>query len=100
VIVIPLLLGMGIDSGIHLVHRSLHRHAEEPPEGLAATHTARAVFYSALTTITSFGSLAFSSHRGLSDLGVLLVVGMLLTLACNLLVLPALIRLYLLRHER
>ncbi|MBW2372226.1 MAG: MMPL family transporter [Deltaproteobacteria bacterium] len=99
VIVIPLLLGMGVDSGIHLVHRSLHRHAEDPPGGLAATHTARAVFYSALTTVTSFGSLAFSSHRGLSDLGVLLVVGMLLTLACNLLVLPALIRLYLRRRH-
>ena len=60
-------------------------------ESVTASQTARAVFYSALTTITSFGSLALSAHRGLAGLGTLLVIGMVLTLACNLLVLPALI---------
>ncbi len=95
VIVIPLLLGIGVDSGIHLVHRSLHRHDHtEPDQGLTGTHTARAVFYSAVTTVTSFGSLSFSSHRGVASLGVLLVLGMIFALACNLLVLPALLRVY------
>ncbi|MCH7601005.1 MAG: MMPL family transporter, partial [Myxococcales bacterium] len=55
------------------------------------TTTARAVFFSALTTITSFGTLAFSSHVGLSGLGTLLTVGMSLTVICNLVVLPALL---------
>ena len=96
VIVIPLLLGMGVDSGIHLVHRGVHLASEraQPEAGLASTVTARAVFYSAITTTMSFGSLAFSAHRGLASLGTLLVIGMVLTLACNLLVLPALIRIY------
>ena len=89
VIVIPLLFGIGVDSGIHLVHRS--RELVPTDEGLLGTTTARAVFYSALTTTISFGSLALSGHRGMSSLGVLLVIGMVLTLGSNLVVLPALI---------
>lgn len=90
VIVIPLMFGIGVDSGIHLVHR-----AQElaPGDALLGTTTARAVFFSALTTTVSFGSLAFSSHVGMSSLGVLLSIGMLLTVFCNLVVLPALIEL-------
>ena len=42
-------------------------------------------------SISSFGSLAFSSHVGFSSLGKLLVIGVTLTLVCNLVVLPALI---------
>ena len=89
VIVIPLLLGIGVDSGIHLVHRAkVERNVEG---GLLATTTARAVFYSAATTIASFGALAFSSHRGMASLGITLVIGMVFILLTNLVVLPALI---------
>ncbi len=89
IIVIPLLLGIGVDSGIHLVHRSKHL---RPSEGsLLGTTTARAVYYSAITTAVSFGTLAFSSHRGLASLGIVLTIGMGLTILCNLVVLPPLI---------
>lgn len=88
VIVIPLLLGIGVDSGIHLVHR-----ANRLREGdtLMRTTTARAVFFSAITTAVSFGTLALSSHRGMASLGIVLTVGMFFTILCNLVVLPALI---------
>jgi hopanoid biosynthesis associated RND transporter like protein HpnN len=89
IIVIPLLLGIGVDSAIHLVHRA--DVGNEGEEGLLGTTTARAIFYSAFTTIASFGSLAFSSHRGLASLGVMLVVGLVFTLISTLVVLPALI---------
>ena len=91
VIVIPLLLGIGVDSGIHLVHRSEHLEGES--ESLMSSTTARAVFYSALTTTISFGTLAFSGHRGLASLGILLSIGMLLSVLSNLIFLPALIQL-------
>lgn len=90
VVVLPLLLGIGVDSGIHLVGRA--RSGLPPDVGLTETATARAVFWSAATTLLSFGTLAFSGHRGISSLGVLLVTGMGFTLLANLVVLPALLR--------
>jgi len=89
VIVIPLLFGIGVDSAIHLVHRANFGDAGEA--GLLGTTTARAIFYSAGTTAASFGALGFSAHRGISSLGVLLVIGLVYTLVCTLIVLPALI---------
>jgi hypothetical protein len=95
VIVLPLLLGIGVDSGVHLVHRArvhaLADGAEASADPLLVSTTARAVFFSFATTMASFGNLAFSAHRGIASLGVLLVVGMTLTMVCNLVVLPALI---------
>jgi predicted RND superfamily exporter protein len=96
VVVLPLLLGIGVDSGIHLVHRAGEASADE----LLETTTARAVLFSALTTVASFGSLAFSGHRGISSMGKLLVSGMLLNLACNLVFLPALLALRKARRGR
>jgi hypothetical protein len=91
VIVLPLLLGMGVDSGVHLVERA--RRHDLSREGLADTTTARAILYSALTTLVSFSNLALSGHRGIASLGLLLTIGMSATLACTLLVLPALLAL-------
>jgi hypothetical protein len=89
VIVIPLLLGVGVDSGIHLVHRA--NNLAETDDSLLTTTTARAVLFSALTTAASFGTLALSSHRGMASLGIVLTIGMLFSIICNLVVLPELI---------
>ncbi|MBW2241183.1 MAG: MMPL family transporter [Deltaproteobacteria bacterium] len=87
VVVLPLLLGMGIDSGIHLVRRA--RTSPNVISNLAATTTGRAVFLSSFTTLASFGSLASSAHLGVSSMGVVLVIGMTCSLAASLGVLPA-----------
>ncbi len=89
VIVLPLLLGIGVDSGIHLVHRA--RVSAGAETSLLATSTARAVVVSSLTTIASFGTLGFASHLGLATLGRLLTLGVGFTILCNLVVLPALV---------
>ncbi|MGI9590346.1 MAG: MMPL family transporter, partial [Myxococcota bacterium] len=90
VIVLPLLLGIGVDSGIHLVHRA---RISGEIKSLLGTSTARAVGYSALTTVASFGTMGFATHLGLATLGRLLTLGVAFTLVCNLVVLPSLIRL-------
>ena len=87
IIAIPLLLGLGVDNGVHLVHR-LHD-PQLDKSRLLATSTARGIFFSALTTIFSFGTLAFLSHRGTSSMGQLLTIGVFLTMAVTLIVLPA-----------
>jgi hopanoid biosynthesis associated RND transporter like protein HpnN len=86
VIVLPMLIGMGIDNGVHLVHR----HRTNPAElDVLATSTARAVFFAALTTVLCFGSLGFASHRGMAAIGQMLTLGVAATLACYVVVLPA-----------
>ena len=87
VIVLPLLLSLGVASGIHLVMRA---RTETADTALSETSTPRAVVFSALTTIGSFGSLAVSSHRGTASMGELLTIAIFFTLACTLIVLPAL----------
>jgi predicted RND superfamily exporter protein len=89
VIALPLLLGIGVDSGIHMVHR--FRTALPQHGNLLATSTARAVLFSALTTICGFGNLALSPHPGTASMGLLLTLGLGFTLVCTLIVLPALL---------
>ena len=84
VIVLPLLFGLGVAGGIHLVVR------EREQGGAYETSTPRAILFSALTTIGSFGSIALSSHPGTSSMGLLLTISISLSLACTLVVLPAL----------
>lgn len=89
VIVLPLLIGIGVDSGIHIV---LRQRQVAAGEDLFGTSTPRAVLFSALTTVASFGSLILLSHRGLSSLGAMLTIAVFYTLVCMLIVLPALLR--------
>ncbi len=93
VIVLPLLLGIGVDSGIHLVHRFRVARAEGSLEAreVMRSSTARAILFSALTTAASFGTMAFTGHQGLASLGRLLTIGILYTVVCNLVVLPAML---------
>ena len=91
IIALPLLVGVGVDSGIHMVHRM----RTEPPKDGDPLHTStsRAVLASALTTIASFGNLAFSSHLGMASMGQLLTIGMATSVAAVLGLLPAMMRL-------
>jgi hopanoid biosynthesis associated RND transporter like protein HpnN len=87
VIVLPLLFGLGVAGGIHLV---LRERDQSGSADVLHTSTPRAVMFSALTTIGSFSTIALSSHPGTSSMGVLLSIAIVLTLICTLLVLPAL----------
>jgi hypothetical protein len=94
VIVLPLLLGIGVDAAIHMVHRA--RAMGGVGTNLLTTSTARAIAYGSATNVASFGTMGLASHLGLATMGQLLTVGVALTLLCNLVVLPALIDL---RHR-
>lgn len=89
VIAIPLLMGIGVDSSIHILHR-FHTALPEHND-LLNTSSARAVIVSGLTTICSIGNLAFSAHRGTASMGELLSLSIAITLVCTLVVLPSLL---------
>jgi hopanoid biosynthesis associated RND transporter like protein HpnN len=89
IIALPLLLGIGVDSGIHITHR--YRTKLIDNRAILATSSARGVIVSALTTICSIGNLAFSSHRGTASMGELLAIGIAMMLISMLILLPALL---------
>lgn len=94
VIVLPLLFGLGVSSGIYIVLRDREmRAAQASGAEVLRTSTPRGVVFSALTTVVSFGSLTFSAHPGTSSMGLLLTLALTLALVSTLVLLPALLHL-------
>ena len=87
VIVLPLLIGIGVDSGIHIALRE-----RRAPGAVFDTSTPRAVLFSALTTMAAFCTLALSDHRGTASMGILLAVAMCAAVACVMALTPTVIR--------
>jgi hopanoid biosynthesis associated RND transporter like protein HpnN len=86
IIALPLLLGIGIAFGIYLVTRKLSGLSLEQ---MFRSSTPRAVLFSGLTTMASFGTLMISRHRGMASMGLLVTLILTLALLATLLVLPA-----------
>jgi len=87
VIVLPLLFGLGVAGSLQLVMREIREHGTA---GVLTSSTPRAVLFSAVTTIGSFGSLGLSGHPGTASMGLLLAIAITLSMVCSLVVLPAL----------
>ena len=87
IIALPLLLGLGVDNGIHMVEKLHHSLSEK--QNIYQSSTARAMFYGALTTASSFGGLAFSSHEGIASMGLIITIGIFWIMVCTFIVLPA-----------
>ena len=85
IVALPLLLGIGVAFKIYYV--TAWRSGRT---NLLQTSLTRAIFFSAMTTATAFGSLWLSSHPGTSSMGKLLALSLLTTLAAVLLFQPAL----------
>jgi len=88
IIALPLLLGLGVDNGIHMVEKLHHSLSEE--QNIYQSSTARAMFYGALTTASSFAGLAFSPHQGIASMGLIITMGIFWIMTCTFIVLPAL----------
>jgi predicted RND superfamily exporter protein len=89
-VVLPTVLGIGNDGGVHLTHR----YREEGPGSVRRVlrTTGEHVTMGALTNLIGFGGLLLSSHPGLRSIGVLAVVGIGATLAATLVFYPALLQ--------
>jgi hypothetical protein len=85
IIALPLLLGLGVAFTIYFVMAW-----RAGTTNLLESSLTRAVFFSALTTATAFGSLWLSNHPGTSSMGKLLALSLATTLAAAVLFQPAL----------
>jgi len=89
-VVLPAVLGIGNDAGVHMVHR----YREEGIGSLrhVLRSTGEHVAMGSLTTMIGFGGLLLSFHPGLRSIGELAVIGIGMTLLAALLFLPALLQ--------
>lgn len=87
IIALPLLIGLNNAYGAYLVVR--RQHADGVDE-LLGSSTPRAVMFSGLTAIASFGTLGVSKHPGMAGMGILIALSLAYALVCALLMLPAL----------
>jgi hopanoid biosynthesis associated RND transporter like protein HpnN len=87
IIALPLLIGLNNAYGAYLVVR--RQHATDI-QHLLGSSTPRAVMFSGLTAIASFGTLGVSKHPGTAGMGILIALSLAYALLCALLMLPAL----------
>jgi uncharacterized protein len=84
-IVLPLILGIGVDNGVHVIHNF-----RAQPDGFRlSASTMNAIVLTSLTTIVGFGSMLVAAHRGLHSVGLVLVIGVGSCLWVSLVTLPA-----------
>ncbi len=88
ILVMPLIFGLGVDSGVHVVDR--YRGEGDVPH-LMHSSTPRAVVLSALTTVGAFSALALSPHAGTASIGLLLAIAVSLLLVFTVFLLPVLL---------
>lgn len=88
-IAFPLILGVGADNGVHVLHD--FRSRDRTKRYRLSHATGRGIMVAALTTILGFGTLMFAQHRGMASLGLALTLGVTCCMATALVFLPALL---------
>jgi hypothetical protein len=90
-IALPITIGIGIDYAVNIISRA--RIEPNTPEGRSETsRTASAVTLCSYTTVVGYGSLWFSTNKGVRSFGVAAMLGELTCLAAALLIAPVLAR--------
>lgn len=88
---LPMIVGIGIDDGVHLLHRYRFEGLGKTP--IVLKSTGKAILLTSLTTMAGFGSLMLGTYRGFASLGMLLAIGVASCFVTTVLFLPAIISL-------
>ncbi len=88
ILVLPLVFGLGVDNGIHVVDRF---HGTGDVTNFMHSSTPRAVMLSTLTTVGTFAALSLSPHQGTASIGILLTIAVALVLVFTVFLLPVLL---------
>jgi hypothetical protein len=90
-IALPLIVGVGVDNGVHVLHDYRNR-----PRGLPfrlGAATGRGILVAGLTTVLGFGTLITARHAGMASLGLALTLGVTFCMLAALVFLPAVLQL-------
>jgi len=91
IIVLPIIFGIGVSAGVHVVHR-WRLEPDGRPRGLSGG-TGRGITLTMLTSMIGFGCLLIAQHRGIRSLGLVMVIGLGVTLLACYFILPAILKL-------
>lgn len=86
-VVLPVIIGYGVDDGVHLMHRYLEEGSGSIRRVLRTTGWA--VFMTTLTTTMGFAGLIFVRHGGLNSMGILAVIGLNIVMIASLVFFPS-----------
>ena len=90
-VALPLIVGVGVDNGVHVLHDFRGRDRKRAYRLGAAT--GRGVLVAALTTVLGFGTLMIARHEGMASLGLALTLGVTFCMVAALVFLPAVLSL-------
>ena len=92
---LPMLIGLAIDFGVHLITRYEEelRHGKTEAEALtkAMVFTGQGIFMGALTTAGAFGAMAFTDFKGIKEMGIICGGGLMVCLVPMMTILPVLL---------
>jgi len=89
VMMLPLIVGIGIDDGIHLIHRY---HIEGPgSQPKVVSSTGKAIFLSTATTMLGFGSLISAKYQGFGQMGWLTLIGIGWCFVMSIILIPTIL---------
>jgi len=84
---VPMIIGIGVDDGIHIIHR--YQLEGQNKHQIVFSSTGRAILLTSLTTMLGFGSLTFATYRGLGSMGIALFIGVGTCFLATVFILPA-----------
>ena len=88
---IPMIVGIGIDDGVHILHRYKYEGFDKTP--LVLRSTGKAIMLTSITTMAGFSALTLGGYPGYQSLGILLAVGVASCFITTVLFIPAIISL-------
>jgi predicted RND superfamily exporter protein len=91
VLAIPLILGLGIHDGVHILQRYYEGGRRDLES--AVEQSGRAIVVTSLTTMLAFGTLSFANFRGIREIGLVAILGVGFALIASILLVPALLKL-------
>ncbi len=90
IVVIPMIIGIGVDNGIHLIHRYYENKICSIRN--AIEHTGRSMIMCSLTTICGFGSLSSANFKGIREMGQMSILGVGFCLITAMTLVPAILK--------
>ncbi len=100
IFVTTMIIGIGVDYGIHMLHRFNETSDLSPVERkVRMSETGKAIVLAALSTVVGFGSMSLSRYPGLQSIGFVAILGALTTALVSITLLPAILGLSLRREK-